>query len=132
MKYGYFTRFISRLREKAEFRPPLKDYFEVMYSLTLLDGVTYDTKPDRVYLKQLINKIQCEHKPCEIHMLSLFDIGVHVKDITSFLLNLPENAELYLFGDKVNISATISYLNEKYRSIYDLITCDDYIKVKIS
>ena len=109
-----------------------KDYFEVMYSLTLLDGVTYDTKPDRVYLKQLINKIQCEHKPCEIHMLSLFDIGVHVKDITSFLLNLPENAELYLFGDKVNISATISYLNEKYRSIYDLITCDDYIKVKIS
>lgn len=132
MIYGYFTRILPRHLEEYEFLPPLEDYFEVIHSITPLDKVVYDTNSNRFHLKQLVNTICCENKPCKIQMLSLFNIGRHAKDITLFLLNLPKNVELYLFDDKVDIYRTIKHICTKYWSIHDLITCDDYIKVKTS
>lgn len=134
MRYGYFTRIypmqeIPAIKDEDDFRPPIEDYFSILYGITALDKVIYDTVPNRLHLKQLIDEIRNKNETYEIHMLSLYDIGRYAKHITQFLLNLPSNVDLFLFDDKVNVRATISYICEKYDSIYDLVRPNDYVRI---
>lgn len=127
MIYGYFTRILTSFSEEYEFRPPLKDYFEVIHSITHLDQVVYDTNYYRIHLKQLIDNLRYEKRTCKLYMLSLFNIGRSAEEIIGFLVNLPKNVELYIFDDKVDINGTVNHICTKHNSI----NIDDYVKVKI-